>query len=392
MRQGGALLSVQKIIPVIMSGGSGTRLWPLSTAERPKQFHKLGAGRTMIEETVMRFSGRHDGVVFLPPAIIASEAHADLVSSALSACGVTPSAVILEPSGRNTAAAAALAAFLAQEIDPAAHVLLAPADHLVAKADAFVSVIRAATAVLPDRIVTFGIKPTGPETGFGYILQGEPLGEGVNAVAMFVEKPPLPDATRYYNHGGYSWNSGVFLFSPQTMLEEFGIAASDIREGARKALAGARRAGSEIRLDEETFGAVRSEAVDRAVMEHTRRAAQGAGRRTARRGRPMRYRLGGCRVLGGGLAPVGQGCVRQRPRRIGSCRGRLQQPRSHRWRACLDCGPVGSDRRRTWRVHPHRPARPGAGRQKSHSGRRLKRYKRDRADNPGRRPADAVVH
>lgn len=273
MRQGGALLSVQKIIPVIMSGGSGTRLWPLSTAERPKQFHKLGAGRTMIEETVMRFSGRHDGVVFLPPAIIASEAHADLVSSTLSACGVTPSAVILEPSGRNTAAAAALAAFLAQEIDPAAHVLLAPADHLVAKADAFVSVIRAATAVLPDRIVTFGIKPTGPETGFGYILQGEPLGEGVNAVAMFVEKPPLPDATRYYNHGGYSWNSGVFLFSPQTMLEEFGIAASDIREGARKALAGARRAGSEIRLDEETFGAVRSEAVDRAVMEHTRRAA-----------------------------------------------------------------------------------------------------------------------
>lgn len=273
MRQGGALLSVQKIIPVIMSGGSGTRLWPLSTAERPKQFHYLGAERTMIEETVMRFSGAHDGVIFLPPVIIASAAHAELVSSALAACGLAPGAVILEPKGRNTAATAALAALIAQEIDPEAHVLLAPADHLVAKTDAFVSVIRAATAVLPDRIVTFGIKPTGPETGFGYILQGDKLTEGVHAVAVFEEKPQLPDATRYFEHGGYSWNSGVFLFSPETMLEEFGLTASDIREGARKALAGARRSGAEILLDMETFGAVRSEAVDRAVMEHTRRAA-----------------------------------------------------------------------------------------------------------------------
>lgn len=272
-RKGGTLLSVQKIIPVIMSGGSGTRLWPLSTAERPKQFHYLGAERTMIEETLLRFSGTHDGVTFLPPVVIASAAHAGLVSSALAACGITPGAVILEPKGRNTAATAALAAMVAQEIDPDAHVLLAPADHLVARAGDFVATIRAATAVLPDRIVTFGIRPTGPETGYGYILQGEVLTDAVHAVAQFKEKPLLPEATVYYNHGGYSWNSGVFLFSPVTMLDEFGIAAADIRDATRIALTRATRSGTEILLDAESFAAVRSEAVDRAVMEHTKRAA-----------------------------------------------------------------------------------------------------------------------
>ncbi len=264
---------MQKIIPVIMSGGSGTRLWPLSTAKRPKQFHHLGAERTMIEETALRFSGVHDGVKFLPPVIISSAAHADLVASAMAACGLTPSAVILEPKGRNTAATAAIAALIAQEIDPEAHVLLAPADHLVSNTGAFVAAIRAATSVLPDRIVTFGIQPTGPETGYGYILQGDVLRDGVHAVARFKEKPLLPDAERYLEEGGYSWNSGVFLFSPGTMLEEFAIAAVDIREGARAALAQAKRTGVEILLDADLFGAVRSEAVDRAVMEHTKRAA-----------------------------------------------------------------------------------------------------------------------
>jgi len=266
-------LPVIKIIPVIMSGGSGTRLWPLSTAARPKQFHYLGAERTMIEETVMRFSGAHRGVVFLPPVIIASAAHGDLVSEAMANIGVVPSAVILEPRGRNTAATAALAALIAQEIDPEAHVLLAPADHLVANAPAFVETIRAACAVLPERIVTFGISPTGPETGFGYIQQGEQLAAGVHAVTTFKEKPDLQLATHYLEDGGYSWNSGVFLFAPQTMLNEFSIAAADIRDGARLALARADRTGQHVLLDAEAFAVVRSEAVDRAVMEHTACAA-----------------------------------------------------------------------------------------------------------------------
>ena len=266
-------MSVRKIIPVIMSGGSGTRLWPLSTASKPKQFHHLGAERTMIEETVLRFSGEHDGLVFLSPVIIASAAHRDLVASALAACGIPASAVILEPKGRNTAATAALAALIANEIDPEAYVLLAPADHLVSRADVFVATIRAACSVLPGRIVTFGIDPSGPETGYGYIQQGETLAEGVHAVASFKEKPERPLAQQYLDEGGYSWNSGVFLFSPNMMLEEFAIAAADIRDGAATALDRAQRDGVEILLDAEAFAAVRSEAVDRAVMEHTQRAA-----------------------------------------------------------------------------------------------------------------------
>lgn len=266
-------MPIIKIIPVIMSGGSGTRLWPLSTADRPKQFHHLGAERTMIEETVMRFSGAHRGVLFLPPVIIASVAHGGLVSAAMANIGVVPSAVILEPKGRNTAATAALAALIAQEIDPAAHVLLAPADHLVANAAAFVETIRASCVVLPEYIVTFGISPTGPETGFGYIQQGEQLADGVYAVTTFKEKPVLEVARQYLAAGGYSWNSGVFLFSPQTMLDEFSIAAADIRDGARLALAEADRSGQHILLEAAAFASVRSEAVDRAIMEQTARAA-----------------------------------------------------------------------------------------------------------------------
>ena len=266
-------MAVLKIIPVIMSGGSGTRLWPLSTASKPKQFHNLGAERTMIEETVLRFSGAHDGLAFLPPVIIASAAHRDLVVSAMEACGIAPSAIILEPKGRNTAATAALAALIALEIDPEAHVLLAPADNLVSRVDAFIASIRVACSVLPDRIVTFGIDPTGPETGYGYIQQGESLTGAVHSVASFKEKPAQEVAQQYLDEGGYSWNSGVFLFSPGMMLDEFAIAAADIRDGARIALDRAQREGVEILLDADAFGAVRSEAVDRAVMEHTRRAA-----------------------------------------------------------------------------------------------------------------------
>ena len=187
--------------------------------------------------------------------------------------GVVPSAVILEPKGRNTAATAALAALIAQEIDAEAHVLLAPADHLVGNPAAFVAAIHAASAVLPGRIVTFGISPTGPETGFGYIQQGGRLADGVHAVTTFKEKPDVQVATRYLEEGGYSWNSGVFLFSPQTMLDEFSIAAADIRDGAREALVRGERKGELVLLDPEAFAAVRSEAVDRAVMEHTARAA-----------------------------------------------------------------------------------------------------------------------
>lgn len=262
-----------KVIPVIMSGGSGTRLWPLSTDARPKQFHKLGAARTMIEETALRFSGVHGDITFLAPIIIAGAPHGELVHALLAASGVKPSAVVLEPMGRNTAATAALAAMVASEIDPEAYVLLAPADHLVSMPDKFIEAVQAASAVVADRIVTFGITPSGPETGYGYILQGEALQPGVHHLVAFKEKPDLPEAMRYLREGKYSWNSGVFFFSPKLLLEEFEIASADIRDGAREALTRAKRQGNEILLDAAAFGKVRSEAVDRAVMEKTSRAA-----------------------------------------------------------------------------------------------------------------------
>jgi len=266
-------VSEVRILPVIMSGGSGTRLWPLSTDARPKQFHALGGARTMIEETALRLSGNHDGFTFLPPVVIANAAHGELVRSLLEASGVAPAAIVLEPQGRNTAAAAAIAALIAHEIAPDAHVLLAPADHLVVKLEAFLAAIRAASAVVSDRIVTFGITPTGPETGYGYIREGEEIAPGVHRLAAFREKPDAATADAYLREGGYSWNSGVFFFAPALLLAEFAAVAGDIRDGAEAALARAIRKDRLIHLDPASFAAIRSEAVDRAVMEKTSRAA-----------------------------------------------------------------------------------------------------------------------
>lgn len=261
-----------KIFPVIMSGGSGTRIWPLSTQDKPKQFHALGAGRSMIEETALRLSGRHGNIEFLDPIVIAGQSHRDLVLELLGQSGVKLSALVLEPEGRNTAATAALAALVAQELDPDALVLLTPADHLVARPKDLASAIAAASVVASERIVVFGITPSGPETSYGYILQGEPLTSGIHAVQAFKEKPDAALAQRYFEEGGYSWNAGIFFFAPSLMLEEF-EASADIREGARAALKRAKRQGVEIHLDPTAFGTVRAEPVDIAVMEKTRRAA-----------------------------------------------------------------------------------------------------------------------
>jgi len=265
-------LAKTRIFPVIMSGGSGTRIWPLSTQDRPKQFHALGAGRSMIEETALRFSGTHGDIEFLDPIVIAGQSHRDLVLELLGNSGVKLSALVLEPEGRNTAATAALAALVAQELDPGALVLLAPADHLVSRPKDLVAAVSAAARVVSDRIVVFGITPSGPETSYGYIHQGERLSDGVHTVTAFKEKPDAALAQSYLDEGGYSWNAGIFFFRPSLMLEEFEHAA-DIREGARAALARGRREGVEIHLDPATFAKVRSLPVDIAVMEKTRRAA-----------------------------------------------------------------------------------------------------------------------
>lgn len=255
-----------------MSGGAGTRLWPLSTEAKPKQFHKLGGSGTMFAETIGRVRGDIGALSFAPPIVLSNAAHAGLVESELAANGVAASAVVFEPAPRNTAAVGAIAAALAQQIEPGALVLLLPADHLVTEPDAFRATIERAAPMARERIVTFGITPNRPATGYGYIKRGAELAVGVYAIDTFREKPSAVVAQSYLNEGGYSWNAGIFLFDPQLMLEEFS-ASSDIRDAALAALESAERRGVEIHLDADAFNRVPSQPLDIAVMEKTKRAA-----------------------------------------------------------------------------------------------------------------------
>ena len=263
--------AAQGIVPVVMSGGSGTRLWPLSTEEAPKQFHPLGSARTMLQDTVLRLRA-HRAMALAPPIVVCNRRHLALVRAQLDAIGVAPSAIVLEPFGRNTAAVAVIAAELAAASHPGMRVLLMPADHVIADEAAFAAAI-ARGAMAKDRIVTFGIEPAGPHTGYGYIQRGDRLGEGVFEVARFAEKPSKATAEAYLAQGGYYWNSGIFLFAPEVMLAEFAAHRPDILRAATAALAAARRAGAIIDLPDDLFAKVPSESLDVAVMEATRLAA-----------------------------------------------------------------------------------------------------------------------
>ncbi|GAM97910.1 mannose-1-phosphate guanylyltransferase [alpha proteobacterium U9-1i] len=261
-----------RILPAIMSGGSGTRLWPASTEARPKQFHALGGAGTLIGETVARVRGQAGALSFAPPMMQANVSHAELIAEALAAISVQPTAIVLEPAARNTAAVGAIAAALGAELEPEALVLLLPADHQINDRAAFLAAIERAAPFARERIVTFGINPDRPETGYGYIKRGAELGAGVYAIDSFREKPNDATARAYLEHGGYAWNSGMFLFSPRVMLEEFAQSA-DVRDAALEALRLARRHGVEIRLDETAFNKTPSMPLDIAVMEKTKRGA-----------------------------------------------------------------------------------------------------------------------
>lgn len=266
-------LAIQlKIAPVIMSGGAGTRLWPLSTPEKPKQFHALASDQTMLQDTCRRMADEH-GLTFLPPIVICSAQHLDDVQVQLEAIGVVPGAIVLEPCARNTAAVAAVAARMTADLYPDALALLLPADHVMRDPSAFRAAIARAAAVAVDRIVTFGIQPERPETGYGYIQRAEPLSAGVYAVAQFTEKPNFELAHAYLAEGGYDWNAGIFLFSPQAMAAEMDRHCPAILKSATAALTAATREGVVIRLDADLFSHTPSESIDIAVMERTDRAA-----------------------------------------------------------------------------------------------------------------------
>ena len=261
-----------KIQPVIMCGGAGTRLWPLSRKARPKQFLTLAGDKSLLQETALRLSD--GGGAFSPPLVIAGMGHAALVREQLGAIGAPPAEIILEPGARNTAAVAAVAALWTARHAPGALVLLAPADHHIADAQGFRdAAAKGAKAACDGRIVTFGIKPTHAHTGYGYIQAAEEIVADVFRVGAFREKPDADTARGYLETGGYYWNAGIFLFSPGAMIAALKRHAPDVLDGSEAALAGAAPLDGAALLDEGAFSKVPAISIDYAVMEKTDRAA-----------------------------------------------------------------------------------------------------------------------
>lgn len=247
-----------RIVPIILSGGAGTRLWPLSTPARPKQFHALSGAETMLRMTADRVADRDR---FVAPILVASAAHADAVEAQLGA----DTKLILEPVGRNTAAAIALAALVAEPDDL---LLVMPSDHVIADPSAFQAAIdRAAAAAADGWLMTFGIAPDRAETGYGYIRRGAAIGAGAFAVERFVEKPDSATAAAYLAEGGYDWNGGIFLFRADALLAGLERHAGDILAATRQALDAGQRQGRRITPDPALFAAVRAQSIDHALME-----------------------------------------------------------------------------------------------------------------------------
>lgn len=264
----------QLIVPVILSGGMGTRLWPLSREKHPKQFLNLAdENLSLIQQTAMRVSDR---LHFAAPVVICNQDHRFLVAEKLREANVNDAAIILEPCGRNTAPAVALAAHhILSEYDDGAFMLVLPSDHVIADAAAFRSGIeRALRAAEKGHLVTFGITPTAPETGYGYIQRdGEVVAGESYRIARFVEKPDAAAAERYLKDGEYAWNSGMFLLNAAQYLCELAQHRPAMAQGMDKVAKTFDKSFDFIRVDSAAFAAIESDSIDYAVMEHTQQAA-----------------------------------------------------------------------------------------------------------------------
>lgn len=261
------------IFPVVLCGGSGTRLWPMSRGGYPKQYLKLAGENTLVQQTVLRLA---DTPGVSAPIVITNQDQRFLVADQLQSIGVTPEAIVLEPAGRNTAPAVAVAALLAAERDPDALLLVLPSDHVIVNTTVFAKLaITAGEIAKNGRLVTFGIEPDMPHTGYGYIRSGAPLEshDGAYVVDTFTEKPDIEAAIRFLEHGGYYWNSGMFMMKASTYLEELARFEPDVLKHVELSLAAAKRDDDFVRLDRETFEGSPNISIDYAVMEKTERAA-----------------------------------------------------------------------------------------------------------------------
>jgi mannose-1-phosphate guanylyltransferase/mannose-6-phosphate isomerase len=264
------------ITPVILAGGSGTRLWPLSRKLYPKQFMSLVGNDTLLQNTILRLSSLDE---IGPPIILCNEEHRFIVAEQLREIDITPQAIVLEPVGRNTAPALAVAALMAQAEDENALLLALPSDHHIQDLQSFIdTATKGVEFALKDKLVTFGIEPHAPEIGYGYIRKGEPLapegghgGEGppVWRIDRFVEKPDLEKARAYLASGDYCWNSGMFIFKSACLLEELQRQSPKIVVSCKAAVDKGKTDLDFFRLDASAFSACPSDSIDYAVMEKT---------------------------------------------------------------------------------------------------------------------------
>jgi len=258
-----------KIYPVIMSGGAGTRLWPISRKKTPKQYHAMVAANTMFAETLLRMRdcGNNDVAA---PIVVCASGHEELVQAQADQLDIDLTAIILEPMGRNTAAVGAIAAEFVNRLAPDALILLLPADHHIEQPEEFWYAIEKGVPIAASGfLMTLGIEPTGPDTGFGYIHRGDKIADDVYKIQGFKEKPNEFTAGNYLKTGEYSWNAGIFLFNVKRLMKDYDEHAPDIFTDSVKALDNAKKTGICYLLSRPHFAKCRSEPIDIAIMEKT---------------------------------------------------------------------------------------------------------------------------